>query len=310
MSGTGLSERTARQDFVDAQQQVLDRYGVVAESRLVSTPLLQGDTHVLVAGEGPPVMMVIGGGMVGGLWAPLMARLHGFTLYALDPPGHGLTATMEYQTESLRRKTVEFLTQVLDGLGLEAPPFVAQSIGGLWTSWLAMDRPERVSSISYVACPAMILGTSAPVALRISTIPWVRSILDRVDPPSERQVTRMTRRAGEDFSHLPELRDLFLAYGRLPETARSLLDLHRSVVRLRGARPETALTATQLAGISQPVQMIWGESDPFGPPTVGERAAQVLPQARLHVVPGGHGPWFNGSHIVAPLIDGFIRLNT
>lgn len=295
--------------FIEAQRHVLDRYQIEAESLFVRLPVLDGDAHVLVAGKGPPVVMVIGGGMVAGLWAPLMAQLRGFTLYAVDPPGHGLTAPMEYRTETIRSRASQFLAQMLDGLELQSAPFVSQSMGGLWTTWLALDRTERVASISYVACPAMLLGTSAPTMLRISTIRFIRRLLQTFDPPSAAQVRRMTRRAGEDLTDLPELSDLFLAHERMPGMASSLLDLHRAVVRVRGSRPAVRLTESHMSAVTQPVQMIWGEHDPFGPPSVGRRVTEITSRAQLHVVPGGHGPWFHHSEIVGPLIDGFTRLN-
>lgn len=307
MTRTEVPESRARQEFVDAQRRVVDHYGLEVKSRFVSTPTLEGDTHVLVTGEGPPVMMVIGGGMVAGLWAPLMARLSGFTLYALDPPGHGLTGTMEYRTETLRSRSVRFLAQVLDGLGLESVPFISQSMGGLWSTWLALDMPERVSGISYVSCPAMVLGTSAPLPLRISTIRSVNSAINKMDPPSPQQVQRMGRMSGEDLIELPEMRDLFLAYERVPGCLDTLLELHRALVRLRGPRPEVELTADQLSGLAQPVQMIWGDRDPYGPPEIGERMAAAIGHGSLHVFPGGHGPWFRQGEAIGPVIMEFLN---
>ena len=35
----------------------------------------------------------------------------------------------------------------------------------LWTTWLAaLDHPGRVGAIVHAGCPALILGTSAPLA--------------------------------------------------------------------------------------------------------------------------------------------------
>jgi pimeloyl-ACP methyl ester carboxylesterase len=302
----GTVESAARERFIAAQQRALDRHGVEAESRFVSTGILDGPAHVLATGEGPPVMMVIGGGMVAGLWAPLMARLRNHRLYAIDPPGHGLSGTMDYRTETMRPMAVEFLSQVLDGLGLGSAPFIAQSMGGLWTSWLALDRPELVSRICYVACPAVILGTSAPLPLRLSTITPVRWLIEKLDPPSPRQVIRMGRMSGEDLSTLPEMRDLFLAYELMPGASGTLLDVHRALVGWRGPRAEVELTEDDMVRISQPVQMIWGDRDPYGSPEVGQRVADLAPRARLHVVPGGHGPWLRGSAEVAALIEEFL----
>ena len=79
--------------FLRAQGAVLDRYGVAAEQRFVDVPGVGGRAHVLVAGEGPPVVMVNGLGNPAAMWAPLMARLDGYALLAVDLPGFGLTDT-------------------------------------------------------------------------------------------------------------------------------------------------------------------------------------------------------------------------
>jgi pimeloyl-ACP methyl ester carboxylesterase len=42
-----------------------------------------------------------------------------------------------------------------------------------------------------------------------------------------------------------------------------------------------------LAGVSLPVCLIWGESDPISPPAVGRALHATLARSTLHVVPGG-----------------------
>ena len=293
--------------YAEAHQKLLARFSVDAESRLVDVPAVGGQAHVLVTGEGPPVMMVIGGGPPTAIWAPLMAELTGFTLFAVDLPGMGLTTRVPYDTEGLRAFAVEFLDQVVDGLGLDRPVFVAQSMGGLWTTWLALDRPDRVPAIAYIGCPALMLGTSAPFPLRLGSIPPVGRVLRRLDPPSLKQVDRFVAMAGENFSHLPELRRLILAHEQLPDPGPALFDLVHAAVRLRGARPQVELTEDELSRLTQPVKLIWGDKDPFGPPSVGEEAARIIPNAELHVVPGGHAPWVNQPALVAGLIAPFLR---
>ncbi|HUG31603.1 MAG TPA: alpha/beta hydrolase [Acidimicrobiia bacterium] len=267
--------------------------------------MLNGQVHVLVAGEGPPVIMVIGGGMVTALWAPIMAHLSGRTLYAVELPGHGLTGSVRYDSGTLRSTAVTFLTQVMDGLQVDRARFIGQSIGGLWSTWLALDVPERVSAISYVSCPAAALGSSAPLPLRISTIRRVRALINTIDPPSPKQVQRMGRMNGEDLSNMPEVSDLFLAYQRLPGCLDALLDLHRAVVRVRGARPEVELTAEQLSRLCKPVQMIWGDRDPYGAPEIGEQMVSAIGHGSVHVFPGGHGVWLEQPEAIGPVINDF-----
>jgi pimeloyl-ACP methyl ester carboxylesterase len=297
-------------EFIKAQTQILERFGVEATSRFINVPLLAGKAHVLVSGDGPPVMMVIGGGMVAAMWAPLMAQLKGFTLYAVDLPGNGLSDPTTYRTATLRTTGVGFLEQAQEGLGLEQSPFIAQSMGGLWSTWLALDRPGRVSAISYIGCPALILGTSAPFLLRFSTLSWVTALLERLDPPSLKRVDRVAAMAGEDLRTMPELRRLFLESSKLPASGSQLLSLHRAAVRIRGAQPAVALTPSQLQRLTQPVQLIWGENDSFGPPSVGRQAADMIPDAEIHVVGGGHGPWFSQHEMVGWLLTRFLDANT
>lgn len=111
---------------------------------------------------------------------------------------------------------------------------------------------------------------------------------------------------GKDLSDKPEVSALFLAYQRIPGCLDTLLDLHRAVVRVRGPRPEVALTAEQLSRLRQPVQMIWGDADPYGPPTAGEEMAAAIGNGSLHVFVGGHGVWFEQSESIGPVIVDFL----
>ncbi|MGB7819623.1 MAG: hypothetical protein WBL35_12945 [Ornithinibacter sp.] len=47
--------------FLEAQRRVLDRYDVTAQRRSVEVPTIGGQAQVLVAGEGPLLVLVIGG---------------------------------------------------------------------------------------------------------------------------------------------------------------------------------------------------------------------------------------------------------
>lgn len=287
------------EEFTTAQRRVLERYAVDAESTMVDVPMLEGSAHVLVAGEGPPVMMVIGGGIVAGTWAPLMRELEGYTLYAVDLPGQGLSDPITHRPATIRDNATTFLRQILDRLGLDRPPFVAQSMGGQWATWLAVANPERVATISYVACPAFILNTSAPFPMRLASVPAVNRLVSRLDPPSPAQVRRLMRMVGEEPTGLAEIGDLLLAYERMPGQAEAFGALLQASMTRLAPRPEVRLTPALLRRVSQPVQFIWGEDDPFGAPGVGERAAEIMPDAEFHLVRGGHAPWLRNSEEVA-----------
>ncbi len=305
----------ATAEFREAQRRILDRYGVRAESRMVELPVLAdragGRAHVLVTGEGPPVVMVVGGTMAAAMWAPLMAELTGYRLYAVDLPGHGLSAPTTFRTDTMRTTAVDFLVELLDGLGVERAGFVAQSMGGLFACWFALEQPERVTALSLIACPAFLLGTSAPLPMRlVASVAPLRHVLDRLQPPSPKQVERLAAMAGENLDGAPELRDVFVALQRLPGSSENFAQIVRAGVGIGGSRPEVQLNADELAQITQPVQFVWGDHDPFGSPSVGARAAQIIPDAEFNRVPTGHGPWFSEAETVGALVDRFLREHT
>lgn len=65
----------------------------------------------------------------------------------------------------------------------------------------------------------------------------------------------------------------------------------------------TDLTA-RLAELRMPVLLLWGDADPISPVRVGQRLAELLPRAELHVIAGGgHDLGLTHAVEVARLID-------
>ena len=297
---------TARQDFLDAQRRMLSENGVDAESRYVKVPSIGGRAHVLEVGEGPEVVMLNGIGTPGAMWAPLMAELPGLRLLAVDLPGYGLTDTTDGFSEDLRGSAVRFLGEVLDGLGLSRPPILANSLGSLWSSWLALDRPERVAALAHVGCPGVALDSSAPLQMRLLSVRPLGRILTRLQPPSPKQVEELAKMVNEHPLD-PELVELLVATERMPGFRSTFLPMLNVLLRLRGSRPEHRLTAEQIGRIEHPAVLVWGRDDPFGSPEVGERFAAAMPDAGLHVVEGGHAPWLDEAPRIGDILTGFLR---
>jgi pimeloyl-ACP methyl ester carboxylesterase len=60
----------------------------------------------------------------------------------------------------------------------------------------------------------------------------------------------------------------------------------------------------RLSALRIPTLLLWGDADPISPVKVGQRLASLLPQAELHVFPGGdHNVGCTFASLVAPLID-------
>lgn len=299
------TEEQAVVGYQEAQDRCLQEYRVEAESRFVPISTFDGPAHVLATGEGAPLVMIAAPGPAA-LWAPLMARLDGFSMYAIDGPGFGLTNPVTYETDRLRSLAIDFLVELLDQLELPRATFVANSIGGLWTIWFALDQPHRVDAVALVGAPSMLLETKAPLPERLLSIPLFGRLMMRLQPPSSRQVDRLFAMMNEDISDQPAIRDLMLMCEQLPAFTPSFLAFLHSTVGMRGSRPEMRLTTEQLEQLTQPVQLIWGENEPAGPRQLAERAAEAIPDSELHFLPAGHIPWLGSPREVGKLIVEFL----
>ena len=294
------------ESFTAAQDRFLARYGVKAESQFIDIAVVEGRAHVLIVGEGPPLIMVSGIGTPAAMWAPLMAQLAGFRLHAVDLPGFGLTDSTRDLTVHYRKTAVRFLCEALGQLGLDRALFVASSLGSAWVIWLSLDEPDRVAAAVHVGCPATALGTSAPLPMRLLAVPHLGRLMMKLQPPSHKQVEKLSRMVHQ-YPLVPQLVDLLVATERLPHFEHAFLGTLRTMLHLSGARPDMALSAALLSGVRQPAQLVWGDDDPMGSPEVAHRVAEALPDSELHVVEGGHAPWLTQANGIASLATAFLQ---
>lgn len=293
------------QAFIQTQRAALDRYGIRFKELFVEVPSVEGRAHVLVVGNGPPLILLNGIGTPAAMWAPLMAHLNGFTMYAIDLPGYGLTDTTANLTDHFRSTAVRFLSEVLDALGLHQPMLMGNSLGSLWATWFAIDRPSRVAGLVHVGCPAIVLDTSAPLPMRLLSVRPLGRLMMKLQPPSLRQVRGLSKMVRE-YPLPPEVADLLLATEQQPGFESTFLPTLHTLIRLRGSRPSMVLTADQLREVRQPSLLIFGVDDPMGGAPVGKRLADILPDAQLHIVAGGHAPWLHHADQIGPLVTAFL----
>jgi pimeloyl-ACP methyl ester carboxylesterase len=229
-----------------------------------------------------------------------MAELPGLRLIAPDRPGCGLADGFNYRGVDLRAHAVAYLEQLLNELGLERVALLGNSMGGLWAFWLALDRPERVSGIIQVGYPALILGTGAPLGLRLLSIPGLNRLLIRIaQPGSESGFVKSMTVLGEQQAlpvmH-PEFKRLMMANALLPGYEQGWLTLVENVCHLwgSGSRWRYSLSETDLQHISQPTLFVWGNLDTHGSLDVARRAAAAFQESRLvELEPAGHLPWLD-----------------
>lgn len=285
--------RDARVDsFRRAERAYLESMNVDAREHVVELKWLGIEGRYLEAGQGPPVLMVHGGGGLGADWASLMPHLSGYRLIAPDRPGFGLTECVDYRGVDLRRHAVHFIADVLDAAHVERAAIVANSMGALWSLWFALEQPERVSRLSLMGTPALILGTSAPGGMRLLGIPGLNRLMMALEPPSPKQVRTLWRRMGHDPAACTnEMIELIVRLEQLPDYRNAWLSLLENVLPYSRVNRQLALEESDLGRIAHEVLYIWGERDPFGSVGVARRAKAATPASSLEFVGVGHLPW-------------------
>ena len=276
--------------FVEAEQRYFALEGIAPRERYIELSRPRLRVRVLELGAGEPVLFVHGGGGFAAQWTPLLARIRGRRILAVDRPGCGLTSGFDNRGVDLRTHAIDFLAGTLDELTIDAVDIVANSMGATWSVWLALERPDRVRSLALLGSPALITGSGAPLPYRLLGVPLLNRVMYAMEPASDAHGRKTFGRIGHDPSSLPD--EATTLQGRaeaLPSYRTHWLSLMENI--FPGARQAMSLTLAELARLNQPVHFVWGERDPFGPPTAGEAACRVMRNARLTMLPTGHLPW-------------------
>jgi pimeloyl-ACP methyl ester carboxylesterase len=299
---------SARQAFADAERRLFSHYGLGSESRTMPLKDPAVSIGVRESGAGDPVVFVHGSGMSGATWAPVLAHLQGCRAIAIDLPGFGLSDPYSYSGRPLRAHAVAQLTSVLDALELDRATLVGTSLGGMWALCLALDAPDRVSAVVSIGMPAAALpGLRGDPFFTVLTIPGLGRVASRVMPaPTGAKAVRKAMKGVMGQATLDrtpdEFFDVVAAGMRVPGWRDAMWTHLNLALRFGRQRPGNALTDDELRSIAAPVQFIWGQDDVYGGPEIGQRAAALIPEGRLEVVPGNHAPFLDDPERCAALI--------
>jgi pimeloyl-ACP methyl ester carboxylesterase len=260
--------------------------------------------NYVVAGDGPPAIMIHGDPATHSLWRPLAERAAGArTIYAIDLPGFGAspfpTDADDYSLESLAATVVRFA----DLHGIERFDLVGHSFGGAVSITLAAMAPDRIRTL--VAITPMTDRT--PPLARILKLPLLESIASLLWNVAPGALRRWFAR---NWTHV--------SYGagytreRAREVAREVD--HRGIVRsicgvMRHA--DRAAYATAIDGVaatSFPFLLIGAGSDRVIPIEHFEELRARIRRAICHIFPdGSHVPMWQYPDEVAKLVLDFWR---
>jgi pimeloyl-ACP methyl ester carboxylesterase len=287
--------------YREAEGRLWQSVGIQPDEKMIT--LASTGTHVRVqtVGNGPPVLFIHGGPNSGSTWAPIAGAFDGFRGFLIDRPGTGLSEPYrEIPTaKEFNDLSDRFVSDVLDGLGLDRAHVVASSLGGFMALRSAAATPDRFKRMVQMACPAMAPGMLLPQFMRMTSVKLFRRFTG-LFPPSPRINDSIMRQIGHgkslDSGRIPkEFMDWYLDLQRHTDTMEHDGNLIGIAASFRtGVNPALILTSKTLSSITTPTLFLWGEDDGFGGRGVADAVVGPMPNAELEMIDeSGHLPWLD-----------------
>jgi pimeloyl-[acyl-carrier protein] methyl ester esterase len=250
--------------------------------------------HIAVVGDGPPLVLLHGWAMHGGVFAPLVARLQErHTLYVVDLPGHG---------SSRGDATPLTFDAVCDAVCARVPvaPWLGWSLGGMFALHAAVRMPQQVSAlIAVCSSPCFVRGPDwrygvSPEIFR----DFARGLSDDYRGTLDRFVALEAFGSDHAKEHLRTLRGELFARGE--PAARVLVDGLQIL--------ETADQRAMLEALRVPSLWIAGRRDRLVDPRAMREAVARIERADraaaafVQIEHAGHAPFLtDADDMIAPM---------
>lgn len=243
-----------------------------------------GQVYYEIHGAGPAVVFSHGSGGHHAIWWQQVPHLSDrYSVVALDFPGFGNSASdrTEYDTHEFP----DCILAVLDDAGIDRAVLVGQSLGAPPSLSLAVRHPERVAGVVLTNSAGGIKDDEiTPLVLADRKAAEQIPVIDRL----------MTKRVQEQE---PEKVFLFRQMGTF-NTARQQ-DLRN---QWNGTTTIEQIKDAIAAGVF--VCFLGGDDDAVLSSATYNRIAEVLPEARLELVPGGpHSLYWEAPEVFNAALD-------
>ena len=220
-------------------------------------------------------------------WEGVMERLGKRTVvYAVDLPGYGSSEALDsIPEEGFYPYYHHCLEAIIDQLKLDRFVLVGLSMGGAIAIRYALEHPEQVCGL--VPVNSWGLSEKTPTHLLsnwvIHRTSWLRKICDKMS-----QSPAMTKMFIQSicFGRKNTCSDELVQEVQNLLGKRSVVDsiefFQKSSTTPKGAIP---YFGEELSKLKMPVLLIQGKKDPLVPRAHAEKAARIIRNSRLHVMP-------------------------
>lgn len=257
-------------------------------------PPSQAKLHIEVIGHGPPLVLLHGWAMHGGLFAPLVERLRDhYQLHVVDLPGHGLSR------ESHVPLALETCVAAIAD-NVPVAPWCGWSLGGLVALHAAATRPQQVPRLAMLcASPRFVRGDD-----------WRHGVAREI-------FAGFAAGLRDDYRGTLELFVALEAFGS--DHAKEEIHAMRASLLARGepagavladglALLETADLRATLPSLAAPSLWLAGRRDRLVDPRAMREAAALAMDAQVHVIEhAGHAPFLTHAAAVARHLHAFLQ---
>ncbi len=247
--------------------------------------------HLDIIGSGPPLLLIHGWAMHGGVFAPLVERLKAdFQCWLVDLPGHGLSE--ERATVDLEQTAERLLDLVPAGTH-----WLGWSLGGQLVLDAVSLAPERIAAVIMIASsPRFVSGDDWPYAVSESVFAGFATELEN---NFQRTIDRfLALEVHGDDAAREELRSLRDCIATRPPSDPAVLRTGLEWLRSRDDR-------ARVARIRCPSLWLAGLRDRLVPAAAMRWAAQAC-GGDFADWPCGHAPFLSHADSIAHAIRGFL----
>lgn len=261
----------------------------------------------LVAGDGPPLVLIHGIGNDHTSWLPVLPALaEHYTVIVPDLLGHGQSdkPRADYSLGGFANGLRDLLTV----LRIKKASLIGHSFGGGIATQFSYQFPERTERMILVGSGG--LGRSVNPLLRLFALPGSGPVLAAgTTPPvyqAAHRVFRFLHRSGLPYTI--DMEQATEAYAGLRDKQARFAFRHllRAVIDVRG-QVVTMIDRAYLAE-DLPVMVIWGEKDSVIPVKHARHARDIIPGVQVRIFPNaGHFPHRDEPELFTEAVLGFLE---